>query len=55
MEDTADAYLTTIRNNNISGETINLGNNFEVSIKSILKILKKILVLNLMLLLTKKN
>ena len=41
VEDTADAYLTTIRNNNISGETINLGNNFEVSIKSILKILKK--------------
>ena len=41
VEDTADAYITTIKNNNISGETINLGNNFEVSINSILKILKK--------------
>ena len=41
VEDTANAYLTTIKNNKISGETINLGNNFEVSIKRILKILKK--------------
>ena len=41
VEDTANAYLSTIKNNNISGETINLGNNFEVSIKSILKILKE--------------
>ena len=40
VEDTANAFLTTIKNKNISGETINLGNNFEISIRDILKILK---------------
>lgn len=40
VEDTANAFLATIKNKNISGETINLGNNFEISIKNILKILK---------------
>ena len=40
VEDTANAYLTTINNKHISGEIINLGNNFEISIKNILKILK---------------
>ena len=41
VEDTANAYLKTIKNKNISGEVINLGNNFEISINDILKILKK--------------
>ena len=41
VEDTADAFISTIKNNNISGETINLGSNFEISVKDILKILKK--------------
>ena len=40
VEDTAEAFLSTIKNNKINGETINLGNNFEISIKNILKILK---------------
>ena len=33
--------MKTIKNKNISGEVINLGNNFEISINDILKILKK--------------
>ena len=41
VEDTVNAYLKTIKNKNISGEVINLGNNFEISINDILKILKK--------------
>ena len=41
VEDTAEAYISTIKNNKISGETINIGNNFEISIKEILKILKE--------------
>ena len=41
VEDTADAFISTIKNDNISGETINLGSNFEISIKDILKILKE--------------
>lgn len=40
VEDTAEAFLSTIKNNKINGETINLGNNFEISIKNILRILK---------------
>ena len=41
VEDTAEAYISKIKNNKISGETINIGNNFEISIKEILKILKE--------------
>ena len=41
VEDTVRAFLKTINNNKISGEVINIGNNFEISIKDILRILKK--------------
>jgi|TARA_B110000971_G_C19927312_1_gene462219 NAD dependent epimerase/dehydratase len=41
VEDTADAFIKTLKRKNLSGETINIGNNFEISIKDILKIMKK--------------
>jgi dTDP-glucose 4,6-dehydratase len=41
VEDTVRAFLKTINNNKISGEVINIGNNFEISINDILRILKK--------------
>lgn len=41
VEDTVRAFLKTINNNKILGEVINIGNNFEISIKDILKNLKK--------------
>jgi NAD dependent epimerase/dehydratase len=41
VEDTADSFVQTIKNRNITGETINIGNNFEVSIKDIVNIMRK--------------
>ena len=38
VSDTVDAFMKTLKNNSISGETINIGNKFEISIKDILKI-----------------
>jgi dTDP-glucose 4,6-dehydratase len=41
VKDTVRAFLKTINNNKISGEVINIGNNFEISIRDILNILRK--------------
>ena len=41
VEDTADAFIKTIKVKNISGEIINIGNKFEISIKDIIKIIKR--------------
>jgi len=41
VEDTVKAFLSTIKAKKISGEIINIGNKFEISIKDILKIINK--------------
>ena len=41
VEDTVDAFINVMKVKKISGEVINIGNKFEISIKDILKILKK--------------
>ena len=41
VEDTCNAFLSTLKNKRIIGETINIGNNFEISIREILNILKE--------------
>lgn len=41
VEDTCDAFLRAIKNKRIIGETINIGNNFEISIRELLNILKE--------------
>ena len=41
VEDTCNAFLSTLKNKKIIGETINIGNNFEISIREILNILKE--------------
>ena len=41
IDDTVAAFISTIKNNNIYGEVINIGNSFEISIKDILTIMKK--------------
>ncbi len=40
VDDTCDAFLCALKNKKIIGETINIGNNFEISIRNILNILK---------------
>lgn len=41
VEDTVEAFLKIIKTNKTSGEIINIGNKFEISIKDIIKIIKK--------------
>ena len=41
VEDTTDCFLKALEAKNIQGETINIGNNFEVSIKEVIKLIKK--------------
>jgi NAD dependent epimerase/dehydratase len=41
VEDTCNAFLSALKNKRIIGETINIGNNFEISIREILNILKE--------------
>ncbi len=41
VEDTADSFIQSLKSNKIAGETINIGNNFEISIKDIIKIMKE--------------
>ena len=41
VEDTADSFIMALKSNKIAGETINIGNNFEISIKEIIKIMHK--------------
>lgn len=41
VEDTADCFLKVLSAKNIQGEIINVGNNFEISIKNIIKIIKE--------------
>ena len=41
VEDTADCFIQSIKSKNIAGEIINIGNNFEISIKQIIKIMKE--------------
>ena len=41
VEDTVDAFLSAMKAKKISGEVINIGNKFEISIRDILKIIKK--------------
>ena len=50
MEDTAEAFIKLLKARKTEGEIINIGSNFEISIKNILEILKKILITNLKLL-----
>jgi dTDP-glucose 4,6-dehydratase len=55
VSDTVDAFIKTIKSNKISGEIINIGNNFDISINDILKILKKELNYNFKVVLDKKR
>lgn len=41
VEDTAESFIKAIRNKKLSGETINIGNSFEISIAGIIKIMKE--------------
>lgn len=41
VDDTVDAFIRSMKTNKINGEIINIGNKFEISIKDILKIMKK--------------
>jgi NAD dependent epimerase/dehydratase len=41
VEDTADSFIQALKSKNIAGEIINIGNNFEISIKQIIKIMKE--------------
>ena len=41
VEDTADSFVQALKSNKINGETINIGNNFEISIQEIIKIMKE--------------
>ena len=41
IEDTVDAFSSAMRAKKVSGEVINIGNKFEISIKNILKIINK--------------
>ena len=41
MEDTAEAFIKLLKARKTEGEIINIGSNFEISIKNILEILKK--------------
>ena len=43
VSDTVDAFLCGIKSNKIIGETVNLGNKFEVSIKKLVLMISKIL------------
>ena len=36
-----NAFLNALKNKKIIGETINIGNNFEISIRELLNILKR--------------
>ncbi len=42
VEDTVEAFVKALKANKISGEVINIGNNFEISIKDTLEIIKEI-------------
>ncbi len=42
VEDTVDAFVKALKASKISGEVINIGNNFEISIKDTLEIIKEI-------------
>jgi len=55
VSDTVDAFIRTIKSNKISGEIINIGNNFDISINDILTILKKELNYNFKVVLDKKR
>ncbi len=41
VEDTADSFIQSLKSNKIAGETINIGNNFEISIKDIIEIMRE--------------
>ena len=41
VEDTADSFIKAIKSKKTAGETINIGNNFEISIQEIIKIMKE--------------
>ena len=40
VEDTADSFIQALKGNKLAGETINIGNNFEISIKDIIKTMR---------------
>lgn len=40
VEDTADSFIKVLNNKKAFGESINIGNSFEISIKNIIKVLK---------------
>ncbi len=42
IDDTVNAFLKTINNSKVIGETINIGNNFEVSVKDLVEIISKL-------------
>ncbi len=55
VEDTADGFIMALKSNKIAGETINIGNNFEISIKEIIKIMQKEFGYNFKVVLDKKR
>ena len=40
VDDTVDGFIKTLKSNKIEGQIINIGNNFEISIKNITKIMQ---------------
>jgi len=55
VEDTADSFIQALKSKKIAGETINIGNNFEISIKEIVKIMKEDFGYNFNIILDKKR
>lgn len=55
VEDTADSFVQALKSNKINGETINIGNNFEISIKNIIEIMKNDFGYNFKVVLDKKR
>jgi NAD dependent epimerase/dehydratase len=55
VEDTADSFIQTLKSKKISGETINVGNNFEISIKQIIEIMREEFGYNFNVILDKKR
>ena len=55
IEDTVESFTKVLNKNQLAGETINIGNNFEISINEIIKIMKKDFGFNFNVVLDKKR
>ena len=55
VEDTAESFIQALKSKKVDGETINIGNNFEISIKQIIKIMREDFGYNFNVILDKKR